>query len=58
MKMKDQATLQSDTGFTVSSTNKADRHHITESGDKHLKHNRNYSAILATLQITSYALGV
>ena len=22
------------------------------------KHNRNYSAILATLQITSYALGV
>jgi hypothetical protein len=35
MKMKDQVTLQSDTGLTVSSTNKTDRHHITESGDKH-----------------------
>jgi len=32
--------------------------HVVTSQFKGAKRNRNYSAILATLQITSYALGV
>jgi hypothetical protein len=49
-------------GPSISSTDKTDRQDITEILLKMvlntIKHNRNYSAILATLQITSYALGV
>jgi len=40
-------------GMPISSINKIDQHDITEI----LLSNRNYSAILATLQITSYVGG-